>query len=299
MSRRPRVLLIDDSESYVKTVVGAFEREGFDVTGCSEPAEVLGWRARHKFAYDLILLDLELGWHTDGSPLNAMRLLPHLKTYAPSSKVVVITVTKASVKEAVRCIELGALAVFPKETKSEELCGLAKVYGRLGDPLNTRQELIELLWEGLEQDGGDPSGQRLEMLMINLFESMPTFRVIENNLKTTAGSVDILVENTNRHEFWQGLSSLHLAIECKNRTRSPEPQDFSQLKEVVKSRAHCQVGLVVSMSPFTPAFRQRQGEAHQVDGIHIFGLSAEHLGRLVETPYYEREASLRKVLEPQ
>lgn len=295
MSGHPRVLLIDDSPTYVSAVVKAFERKGLRIEGCTQPAEVLGWRARSRFDYDLILLDLELGQRADGSMLNALQLLPHLKTYAPSSKVVVITRTSVSVEAAVRCIELGALAVFPKLMEHEELCGLAEVYGRLGDPLSTRQELIELLWEGL---GQDPTGQRLEMLMTNLFESMPTFRAIENNLKTSAGSVDVLVENTNKHDFWQGLS-LHMVIECKNHSRPPEPTDFNQLKEVVKSRQHCRVGILVSMSSFTSSFSQLQAAAHQVDDLHIFGLGADHLGRLVETPYDEREEYLREVLQTQ
>lgn len=299
MSLRPRLLIIDDSSAYVASVVRALEAEGFDVTGCSQPADVIGWRSRHKFDYDLILLDLELGLHPDGSALNAMRLLPHLKTYAPSSKVVVITVTSVTVEAAVRCIELGALAVFPKKMENDELCGLANVYWRLGDPLETRQELIEVLWEGLEAEGDDVNGQRLEMLVMNLFESMPTFRVIENNLTTNAGSVDVLVENRNEHEFWGELSSLHLAVECKNKKRPPEPRDFNQLVEVVKSRLLCGTGILVSMSPFTEAFRRRQGEARQVDGVHIFGLGADHLKRLVETPYDERETCLREVLETQ
>lgn len=299
MSRQPRVLVIDDSETYVQAVVKAFQRRGFSVTGCNQPASVLGWRARNKFDYDLILLDLRLGELPDGSPLNAMQLLPHLKTYAPASKVVVITVTSVSVKEALRCIELGALAVFPKETDFDELCGLARVYESLGDPLKTREELIEVLWQGLDGEGVDVNGQRLEMLAINLFESMPTFRVIQNNLETPAGNVDVLVENLNKHEFWQGLSSLHLAIECKNRARSPEPQHFNQLKAVVKSRPHCKVGILVSTTPFTQKFLQQRGEAHQTDGVHIFGLGPEHLKRLVETPYDEREEYLRQVLEPQ
>jgi DNA-binding response OmpR family regulator len=295
MNPRPRVLLVDDNPIYVDQVVKAFEEKGFEITGCKQPAEMLGWRARQKFDFDLILLDLELGEKADGSWLSAQQLLPHLKTYAPSSKVVVITVARFSVEAAVRCIELGALAVFPKQVEIGELCGLAEVYGRLGDPLNTRQELIELLWEGLAQD---PSGQRLEMLVTNLFESMPTFRVIETNLSTNAGSIDVLVENLNEHDFWKGLS-LHVAIECKNHSRPPEPRDFNQLKEVVRSRPRCEAGILVSMSNFTSSFQRRQGEAHQVDDVDIFGLGADHLGELVRTAYDKREELLREILERQ
>ncbi len=295
----PRVLVIDDDSGYVGAVVRAMQDRGFEVTGCDEPAEVLGWRAPSRFDYDLILLDLRLGVQPDGSALNAMRLLPHLKTYAPSSKVVVITVTSASVKESLRCIELGALAVFPKEMEFDELCGLAEVYESLGDPRQTREELIDVLWQGLEAEGGDANGQLLEMLAINLFDSIPTFRVIANNLDTPAGNIDVLVENRNEHEFWKGLSSLHIALECKNRVGSPEPQHFNQLRAVVKGRAHCEAGILVSTSPFTASFTRWRGEAHQVDGVHLFAVGPTELKRLVEKPYFEREKYLRGIFERQ
>jgi len=297
--RLPHVLVIDDDERYVARLVLAFEKKGFRVTGCSQPAEVLGWRTRAKFEYDLVLLDMRLGILSDGNYLNAFDLLPHLKTYAPSSKVVITTIADLGVEDILRCIALGAEAVFPKGAELDELCVLAEVHQRLGDPAETREELIEVLWESVEVKGNDVSGQHLEMLVMNLFGSMPTFRVVDNNVTTSAGSVDILVENKNQHQFWDGLGSPYLAIECKNRKRGPEPQHFSQLKEVVKSRLSCKVGILVSMSAFPDSFRHRQSEVRETDGIHIFGLEAKHLKKLVETPYDEREAYLRGVLELQ
>lgn len=300
MSRRPlRVLVIDDDARYVKSLVAAFEKRGIRVTGCSRPAEVLGWRTRSKFEYDLVLLDMRLGEQPDGNHLNAYDLLPHLKTYAPRAKVLITTVADLGVQEILRCIELGAEAVFPKGAELNELCVLAEVHQRLGDPRRTRQELIEVLWESLDANPRDSSGQRLEMLVMNLFESMPTFRVVNNNVTTSAGSIDILVENKNRHQFWNDLKSTYLAIECKDRKRPTEPQHFNQLKEVVQSRRSCSVGVLVSMSPLPDSFRHRQNEARENDGIHIFGLGSDHLQRLVETAYDEREQYLRSELELQ
>ena len=224
-----------------------------------------------------------------------MQLLPHLMTYASRSKVVVITETKQYFAEALRCLELGALTVVPKVTQRDELYGLVSVFSRLGDPSSSREELIGVLWDGLDDDRG---GRRLEMLVINLFESMPTFRVISNNVDSGAGNVDVLVENNSQHNFWNGLS-LHVAVECKNHARSPEPQDFNQLRAVVKSRQACNTGILVSMSPFTSGFRRLQSEAQGTDDLHIFGLGAEHLERLVDTPYDEREGRLREIFEPQ
>lgn len=295
MTGRPRILLVDDSRTYVKTVIDEFERHGVGVTGCSKPAEVLGWYTRSRFDYDLILVDLDLGDWGDGSRLTAMHLLPHLRTYAPEAKVIVITEAKQFFAQAIRCLELGALAVVPKVTAEDELYGLVSVYGRLGDPFSSREELIGVLWDGL---GDDRRGRRLEMLVMNLFESMPTFRVIGNNLRSAAGSVDVLVENNSPHKFWSGLS-LHMAIECKNHRRAPDPQDFHQLKAAVGGRRQCNTGILVSTSPFTAGFRQLQNEAQQVDDLNLFGLDSDHLAHLVETPYGERETCLREILERQ
>lgn len=300
MSRRPpHVLIIDDDEPYVDRLVGAFEKRGMQVTPCSNPAEVLGWRTRTRFQFDLVLLDMRLGEQADGTSLNAYDLLPHLKTYGPSSKVMIITIADLAVEEILRCIELGAEAVFPKGAQVNELCMLAEVHHHLGDPRRTRQELIEALWEGLEAELPDPDGQRLEMLVLNLFESMPTFRVVANNLKNSAGSMDVLVENKNKHQFWNELNSLYLAIECKNSKRPPEPQHFNQLKDVVKSRHACNAGILVSMKPLTDPLRHRQSEVRQSEGVHIFSLTGDHLRTLVDTPYDDREEYLRGVLELQ
>jgi ActR/RegA family two-component response regulator len=297
-SRYLQILVIDDDARYVRRLVQAFERKGMRGVGCDNPVEVLGWRSREKFDYDLIMLDMRLGEKPDGAPLNALEVLPHLKTYAPSAKVLIVTIADLGVGEILRCIELGAEGVFPKGAEFDELCVLAEVHQRLGDPRETRQELIEVLWESVNSPDGDPNGQRLEMLVMNLFESMPTFRVVDNNVSTRAGTMDVLVENKNQHQFWEELGSLYLAIECKNHRRPPEPQHFNQLKEVVRSRLSCNVGILFSMSSFTESFRQRQGEA-EGDGVHIFGIAADDLGRLIETRFDEREEYLRGVLERQ
>jgi len=121
---------------------------------------------------------------------------------------------------------------------------------------------------------------------------------VDNNVNTRAGTMDILVENKNQHQFWEELGSLYLAIECKNHRRPPEPQHFNQLKEVVRSRLSCSVGILVSMSSLTDSFRQRQGHAED-EGVHIFGIGVDDLGRMIETRYDEREEHLRSVLERQ
>ena len=299
MSRTPHVLVVDDDASFVSSLVRAFKLHDVDATGCSEPAKVLGWQAREHFAFDLILLDMRLGRLEDGTSLSALKLLPHLMTYAPSSKVVVFSQEDMTVEEALRCVELGALTVVPKGSQFGELCRVAEVYERLGDRGQTREELIRVLWDDIKTLASPLSGKRLEMLVINIFESMPTFRVVGNNVRTSAGNIDVLVENQNVHPFWDGLVSTHLVVECKNRKRPPGPAELNQLKDLVKSRRLCGAGILVSTSAFSGSFDRRRDEIQETSGLHLFGVGLNHLERMVETPFDEREAYLRSVLEAQ
>lgn len=300
MSSQPNVLVIDDSNSFVDALVREFDLNGVSATGCSDPAQVLTWRSRDRFAYDLVLLDMQLGEAAENTVLSALNVLPHIKTYAPSSAVIVFSDKHMTVEQALKCVQLGALTVMPKGTEAAELCRVAEIYQQLGNPQEARQELIEVLWQDMTDGGADErSGQRLEMLVMNLFESMPTFRVVDNNHDTGAGSTDVLVESLNKQRFWEQLSSLHLAIECKNQTRPPEPRDVNQLTEVVKWLRFSNVGIFVSMGGFSSSFRRRQDEVRRSDGVHIFGLDADDMQRLVEMPFDRREDYLRRTLESQ
>ncbi len=277
----------------------AFKVNGVSATGCSDPASLLRWRARQRFAYDLILLDMRLGRGADGTALNALKVLPHLMTYAPSSKVVVFSQEDMTVDDALKCIERGALTVVPKGSEVGELCRVVEVYQRLGDQRQTREALISVLWEDV-RDQSDRSGQRLEMLVMNLFDSMPTFRVIDNNVRIASiGSVDVLVENQNRHRFWDELDSYHLAVECKDHARALEPTDLNQFKAVVRGCRLAKVGILVSMGPFPEGFAHHPTGVLAQNDAHIFGLGRAHLERLVEAPYDGREEYLRSALEAQ
>lgn len=300
MPRKLRVLVVDDYPEFVDALVAAFAASNVHATGCSKPWEILKWSKRDEFDFDLILLDMRLGPSPNGEELHAHKLLPHLMTYAPFSKVVVFSQHDITVKECLRCIELGALTVVPKSvSRIEELCLVAEVYRRIGDATQVQQELIDVLWEDVNSSMKGRE-ERLEMLVINLFNSMPTFKVIGHNVETRAGEIDVLIETDNRHPFWQALASLHLVVECKHLRRPPEPGVFSQLAAVVKTQGNLSnTGVVVSMSGFTGTFRGRQNDVRSTDGINLLGLGREHLERLVSLRFDQREEYLRSVLERQ
>jgi CheY-like chemotaxis protein len=300
MPSQLHVLVVDDNAEFVEALVAAFETRDVVAAGCSKPWEILNWSKRDEFDFDLILLDMRLGPSPTGDELHAHKLLPHLMTYAPSSKVVVFSQHDITVKECLRCIELGALTVIPKSVRRiEELCLVGEVYQRIGDAARTRQELIDVLWDDVNSSTQGRE-ERLEMLVINLFNSMPTFNVIGHNVETRVGEIDVLVENDNRHPFWRTLKSLHLVIECKHEKHPPKPDVFSQLTAVVKTQGkYSKTGIVVSMSGFTSTFRRRQNDVRCVDGINLLGLGREHLERLVGLQFDKREEYLRSVLQQQ
>jgi CheY-like chemotaxis protein len=301
--RRPRhVLVVDDDAFFVEALVSAFEAAQIRATGCSDPAQVMKWSKRDDFAFDLILLDMRLGPASGGQPdLHATMLLPHLMTYAPSAKVVIFSQHNVTVKECIACISLGALTVVPKSvSRVEELCLIGEVYDELGSAERAQQDLLEVLWDDLSRDGGDPKGERLEMLVINIFKSMPTFAVIGHDVPAGIGKIDVLVQNRNRHEFWRLLESFELVIECKNERRPPEPDVFSQVATLVKTRgAKSKTGIVVSMSNFTGTFQNHQNASKTLHDVNLLGLGREHLERVVGLRPDEREAYLRSVLQRQ
>ena len=296
----PTVLVVDDNHLFVDSLVAAFRARGLIVEGCKKPSEVFRRSKREDFAFDLILLDMHLGISERGEALNAAKVLPHLKTYSPSAKVVVFSQNDITVDECVRCIRLGAIGIIPKSVNPDDLVLIAQVYRQIGDQNESREELIRLLWQMVCESKDQMKGQYLEMLMINLFNSMPTFKVIGQNILCNAGEIDVLVENTNKNAFWQKLDSLQIVIECKNQKDAAQVRILTQLKELVLARGKLsKSGILVSMNSVTRGFEQRRNEIRQSENINIFFLEKSGLQRLVGLPYDKREEYLRNVFSKQ
>jgi ActR/RegA family two-component response regulator len=295
-----RVLVVDDDAPFVESLVDAFIARDVRASGCSEPWRVMGWRSRKQLTYDLILLDMRLGMTRKDEPLHATALLQHLMTYAPAAKVVVFSQSEITVDECVQCIQRGALTVIPKATSPADLTLVASVYSVIGNEDATREELIRVLWEDVRtaRTGGD--GKRLEMLVVNLFNSIPTCEVVGHNVQTGAGEIDVLVENLATHPFWSALGSVHLVIECKHTVQRVQTSAFTRLQEIVKTQGSVsRVGIMVSMAGVTSGFRNLQTERKDSHDIHIFALDRDALQELVETSYDRRDESLRRMLSGQ
>jgi CheY-like chemotaxis protein len=296
MPSRQRVLVVDDNEAFVDSLVDAFKRAGEDASGCADPARLETMAKRGGFEYDVVLLDMDLGTQPDGDVLNAAKVIPTVKAYAPDAQVVVFSRQDMTPDECMACIEFGALTVVTKALNPDEPTLVKKVRQALEDRNERNPALIRDLWERLDKGRKPRSGEDLEQLVAVLFNSMPEFEVIGHDLSTPAGGFDMLVKNGGDDQFWRALESPNLVVECKNRGEKTDIDDFNHLRAVVETQgASARTGVMVSLGGVSRVFRDTQAARRGADGIHIFRLERPELEELVRLSFGDRAEYLRKV----
>ncbi len=298
--RKTSIFIIDDNENLVKSFVMGFNSSDFSAEGCSNPSEILNEGKRKEFKYDLILLDMYLGKIKD-KYLNAPMLIPHLRTYYPYSKIVIYSSGDIDKNLCLRCLQLGAFTILPKTTDPPDLISIANVIAELGDQSKINEKLISLLLETVNQtkEENPLKGKHLEMLMINIFDSIPTFRVIGSNVtpSESTGESDIILENNNAHHYWKMLNSPIIVVECKNRSKPSDKNDILILADKVKAKGNniSKVGVLVSIGNVARSAREKIIELRKTEKLTIFTLVKEDVENLVNKPFFEREEYLRGI----
>ncbi len=296
---RPRVLIIDDNSNFVKTTVACLDNEAIDAEGMSDIPEVFRAARRGDFGnYDIVFVDMRLST-AKGKSVSAADVLLHCKTYSPKVLVIVFTQKDITPEECVQCMQWGALGIIPKASNPEEFGLMARVDPRDGGPTQIREALIGELWNLLtKSDDAALKGKFLEMLVINVFNSIGDFPVIGNNRAQAAGEIDIILENHGRHEFWKALNSLHIVVECKSGGDKSETDVFNVLSAKAKRKEHCRVGILVGWEGATKGFNALQS-AGNTDAPLIYSLGRAVLKSLVHAPPEGREEVLRLALAGQ
>ncbi len=295
-----RVVVVDDDPIFVETLVAQFKRQSIHALGISTPADLLQSTQMAPFAdFDMIFLDMRLGNSKSGEPITAADILLHLMTYASAAKVVVFTQADISAAECVRCIQLGALGIIPKTPDIDHFILVGEVYRHVGNEERAREERIRSLWAKLENAPDSVKGQYLEMLMMNIFNSIDGFKVVGHNKEFKAGEIDLLVENRGGHPFWKELESLHLAIECKNRSSRSEKEHYNVLESKVRTKDMCNAGILVSWKGVSSGFRELQRARGATKGPRIYFLNYDYLFELVRLHADKREEYLRRILSQQ
>src|SRR5882724_8523367 len=112
------VLVIDDDPGMLRAISKVLAREGMQVTGVSDPSEVVTKLADSKKRFDLVITDLRM-------PMFSGRGVLALASVLPELPVIIITAFGGPDVEA-QALRLGAFAVLEKPIAAAKLIEMVK-----------------------------------------------------------------------------------------------------------------------------------------------------------------------------
>ena len=112
MTKKIKLLAVDDEERFLKTLTDRLILRGFDVTAATSGDDAL--RAATEQNFDLALVDLKM------PGISGERLLELLKERHPFIEVIILT-GHGSIDSAVECTRLGAYGYLQKPCETVEL----------------------------------------------------------------------------------------------------------------------------------------------------------------------------------
>ncbi len=107
-----RVLIVDDEEDFVETIVKRLKDRGLDAVGAGGGAEALEWCESREF--DVIILDVKM------PRMDGIATLKELKKKCPLTEVIMLT-GHGSVDSGVKGLQLGAYNYIMKPAPLDEL----------------------------------------------------------------------------------------------------------------------------------------------------------------------------------
>lgn len=108
----PRLLVVDDDESFNKVLCRVMKQQGFDAVGARSADEALSLAVSHHADY--FLLDLNLAGQS------GLRLIEPLLKLRPDGRIVVLT-GYASIATAVDAVKLGAVQYLAKPADTDAI----------------------------------------------------------------------------------------------------------------------------------------------------------------------------------
>jgi NtrC-family two-component system response regulator AlgB len=112
MTKRGRILIVDDEPNILKTLTLGLEAIGFDVKGFANPLDAL--ENVGETEYDIAFIDLMM------TPIDGMKVLKEMRQKSPSTTSVIIT-AHGSIDSAVEAIKEGAFDFLQKPFDLKEL----------------------------------------------------------------------------------------------------------------------------------------------------------------------------------
>ena len=140
----PRLLLVDDDETFCNVLKSALEKRGFDVVAATNVVDGIFMAEKHSPEYAVI--DLRIGYES------GLELVKKLISIDDNTQIVMLT-GFASIATAVEAIKLGAIHYLTKPANADEI--VRALYKNEGDssvlisenPLSIKR----LEWEHLQK----------------------------------------------------------------------------------------------------------------------------------------------------
>ena len=138
------LLIVEDDESFARTLRRSFERRGYQVLSARNPEDMALVLANHRPQYAVV--DLKLGTSSGLTCVQA------LHAFDPEMVIVVLT-GFASIATAVEAIKLGARHYLAKPAGTDEIeAAFLKKSGDASAPLTARPTSIKTLeWERIHE----------------------------------------------------------------------------------------------------------------------------------------------------
>lgn len=165
MTRRPRILIVEDEELARDNLRYILSKEQYEIEAVGSGSEALESLQRNE--YDLVLTDLRM------EKVDGMEVLARTKAHRPATEVIMIT-GYATVDSAIEAMKLGAFHYIAKPYKIEEVRALVRQAlekKRLRDELDELRKDLEAR-DGLESIVGKSGA--IQELMETVCQIAPT-----------------------------------------------------------------------------------------------------------------------------
>ena len=140
----PRLLLVDDDETFCNVLKSALEKRGFDVVAATNVVDGIFMAEKHIPEYAVI--DLRIGYES------GLELVKKLISIDDNTQIVMLT-GFASIATAVEAIKLGAIHYLTKPANADEI--VSALYKNEGDSSVVISEnplsIKRLEWEHLQK----------------------------------------------------------------------------------------------------------------------------------------------------
>jgi DNA-binding NtrC family response regulator len=110
---QPRILVVDDEQDFLETLVNRLIKRKFDASGVSN-----GWDALHMIKsrpFDVVVLDIKMPGGMDG-----IQVLQEIKKIQPGMEVLLLT-GHGSLESSIEGVKLGAFDYLLKPVRIEDI----------------------------------------------------------------------------------------------------------------------------------------------------------------------------------